>query len=259
MGLLDGKRLLITGVITDASIAFHAAKIAQEQGAQVVLTGFGRMSLVERVAQRLPAGRARRRARRRRPGASRQPRRAGAPHLGATGLDGVLHSIGFAPASCLGDGASWTRRGRTSRPRPGAARTRSSRWPSRRCRCSGPAVVDRRARLRRPAGLARLRLDGRREVRAGVGHPLPRPRPRAAGDPGEPVRGRAGAHDGRQVHPRLRRVRGRLGRAGAAGLERRRPGAGRARRCARCCRTGCPSPPARWCGPTAGSTPIAAS
>ena len=54
MGLLDGKRLLITGVITDASLAFHAAKIAQEQGAQVVLTGFGRMRLVERIAQRLP-------------------------------------------------------------------------------------------------------------------------------------------------------------------------------------------------------------
>ena len=54
MGLLDGKRLLITGVITDASLAFHVAKIAQEQGAQVVLTGFGRMRLVERIAQRLP-------------------------------------------------------------------------------------------------------------------------------------------------------------------------------------------------------------
>ena len=54
MGLLDGKRLLITGVITDASLAFHAAKIAQEQGAQVVLTGFGRLWLVERIAQRLP-------------------------------------------------------------------------------------------------------------------------------------------------------------------------------------------------------------
>ena len=52
MGLLDGKRLLITGVITDASIAFAVARIAQEQGAQVVLTGFGRMSLVERVAKK---------------------------------------------------------------------------------------------------------------------------------------------------------------------------------------------------------------
>ena len=54
MGLLEGKRLLVTGVITDASIAFSVAKTAQEEGAQVVLTGFGRMSLVERVARKLP-------------------------------------------------------------------------------------------------------------------------------------------------------------------------------------------------------------
>jgi meromycolic acid enoyl-[acyl-carrier-protein] reductase len=98
--------VLITGVITDASLAFHVARVAQEQGAQVVLTGFGRLRLVERIAQRLP-----------------QP----APvveldvsdqgqldslaervteHLGDDSrLDGVLHSIGFAPASCLGEGA----------------------------------------------------------------------------------------------------------------------------------------------------------
>jgi enoyl-[acyl-carrier protein] reductase I len=106
MGLLDGKRLLITGVITDASLAFHAAKIAQEQGAQVVLTGFGRLRLVERIAQRLPA-----------PAPvveldvsdqeqldSLADRLTG--HLGDDPrLDGVLHSIGFAPQTCLGEGA----------------------------------------------------------------------------------------------------------------------------------------------------------
>src|SRR5439155_16620190 len=54
VGIVEGKRLLITGVITDASIAFAAARVAQEQGAEVVLTGFGRMSLVERIANRLP-------------------------------------------------------------------------------------------------------------------------------------------------------------------------------------------------------------
>ncbi len=109
MGLLDGKRLLITGVITDASLAFHAAKVAQEQGAQVILTGYGRMRLVERIALRLP-----------------QPAPVVeldvtdqeqldslveriSPHLGDTpGIDGVLHSIGFAPASCLGEGAFLT-------------------------------------------------------------------------------------------------------------------------------------------------------
>jgi len=106
MGLLDGKRLLVTGVITDASLAFHAAKIAQEQGAQVVLTGFGRMRLVERIAQRLP-----------RPApvveldVSRVEQLDSlaervTPHLGdEPRLDGVLHSIGFAPPTCLGDDA----------------------------------------------------------------------------------------------------------------------------------------------------------
>src|SRR6201991_264417 len=106
MGLLDGKRLLITGVITDASLGFHVAKVAQEQGAQVVLTGFGRMKLVERIAQRLPQAA---------PVVELDVTNSEhldtlvervSPHLGDDpGLDGVLHSIAFAPASCLGDGA----------------------------------------------------------------------------------------------------------------------------------------------------------
>ncbi|MCP3976492.1 MAG: enoyl-ACP reductase FabI [bacterium] len=54
--LLDGKRLVITGVLTDDSIAWHAARIAMEQGAEVILTGFGRaISLTKRSARRLPA------------------------------------------------------------------------------------------------------------------------------------------------------------------------------------------------------------
>src|SRR5437660_6959816 len=92
-GLLEGKRLLITGVITDASIAFHAAKVAQEQGAQVVLTGFGRLSLVERIAKRLPE-----------PAPVIELDATNAEHLAALpdrirehtdGIDGVLHSIAF--------------------------------------------------------------------------------------------------------------------------------------------------------------------
>ncbi|TDC96894.1 enoyl-[acyl-carrier-protein] reductase FabI [Saccharopolyspora aridisoli] len=99
-GLLEGKRVLITGVITDASIAFHAAKAAQEQGAEVVLTGFGRLSLVERIANRLP-----------KPAPVLELDVTNAEHLETlpervrqhvSGLDGVLHSIGYAPASCLG-------------------------------------------------------------------------------------------------------------------------------------------------------------
>jgi enoyl ACP reductase len=53
--LLSNKRLLITGVLTDDSIAWHAARIAQEEGAEVVLTGFGRgLRITRRSAQRLP-------------------------------------------------------------------------------------------------------------------------------------------------------------------------------------------------------------
>ncbi|BCJ61405.1 enoyl-ACP reductase FabI [Micromonospora endophytica] len=107
-GLLAGKRLLVTGVITDASIAFSVAKIAQENGAQVVLTGYGRLSLVERIAKRLPE-----------PAPVIELDVTNAEHLAGLadkvrehvdGLDGVVHSIGFAPQSCLGGGfldASW--------------------------------------------------------------------------------------------------------------------------------------------------------
>ena len=55
MGILEGKTLLVTGVLTDQSIAFHVARLAQEQGASVVLTSFGRaLSLTKRIAGRLP-------------------------------------------------------------------------------------------------------------------------------------------------------------------------------------------------------------
>ena len=100
-GLLEGKRLLVTGVITDASIAFHVAKAAQEQGAQVVVTGYGRLSLVQRIAGRLPQ-----------PAPVVELDVTNPEHLDnlpervrehVDGLDGVLHSIGFAPPSCLGE------------------------------------------------------------------------------------------------------------------------------------------------------------
>jgi enoyl-[acyl-carrier protein] reductase I len=102
MGLLDGKRLLITGVITDASIAFAIARLAQQEGATVVLTGYGRMSLVERVARKLPDP----------PPVveldvadpAQLESLAGRVGEHVDGLDGVVHAIGFAPASCLGGG-----------------------------------------------------------------------------------------------------------------------------------------------------------
>ena len=55
MGLLDGKRVLVTGVLTDASIAFAVADLAMQEGADVVLTNAGRtVSLTKRVARKLP-------------------------------------------------------------------------------------------------------------------------------------------------------------------------------------------------------------
>ena len=98
--LLADKRILVTGVLNDASMAFHVARRTQEEGAEVVLTSFGRaMSLTRRAARRLP----------------NEPvivelDVTDPAHLDALAervgghLDGVLHAIGFAPESCLGGG-----------------------------------------------------------------------------------------------------------------------------------------------------------
>jgi len=56
MGLLDGKRILVAGVTMDSSIGFATAKVAQEQGATVLISNFGRaLSITRRIAKRLPA------------------------------------------------------------------------------------------------------------------------------------------------------------------------------------------------------------
>ena len=101
MGILAGKRILVTGVITDASIAFHVARVAQAEGATVVLTGFGRLSLVERIARRLPS-----------PPPVLELDVTNDDHLASLasrvsehvdGLDGVLHAIAYAnPQEALG-------------------------------------------------------------------------------------------------------------------------------------------------------------
>ena len=101
MGILEGKNILVTGVLTDGSIAFHIAKIAQEEGANVVLTGFGRaLSLTTRIAGRLP-----------KPAPIIELDVTSQEHLDALAdevrkhvphLDGVVHSIGFAPEAALG-------------------------------------------------------------------------------------------------------------------------------------------------------------
>jgi enoyl-[acyl-carrier protein] reductase I len=99
--LLADKRLLITGVLTDDSIAWHSARIAQEEGAEIVITGFGRgLRLTERVAQRLPN-----------PCDVLELDINDPAHVEALGadlmrrwgrLDGALHAIAFAPDDALG-------------------------------------------------------------------------------------------------------------------------------------------------------------
>jgi enoyl-[acyl-carrier protein] reductase I len=109
MGLLDGKKIVITGVMTDASLAYGVARIARTEGAEIVLTGAGRaLSLTRRTARKLgddievfeldvtvPAH-------------GEAVREALAAKWGR--VDGVLHAIGFAPEACLGDSfmtATW--------------------------------------------------------------------------------------------------------------------------------------------------------
>ena len=99
--LLEGKRILVTGVLTDDSIAYAIARVAQEAGAEIVLTSFGRaMSLTQRVAKKLP-----------RPpdvlelDVNREEQIAAvADEIGNRWgrLDGLVHAIGFAPADALG-------------------------------------------------------------------------------------------------------------------------------------------------------------
>lgn len=101
MGILSGKNILVTGVLTDASIAFHIARLAQEEGANIVLSSYGRvLRLTERISARLPQSA---------PVIQLDvtneedllalPERVGA-YLPK--IDGVVHSIAFAPEAALG-------------------------------------------------------------------------------------------------------------------------------------------------------------
>ena len=99
--LLEGKRLVITGVLTDDSIAFHAARVAQEQGADVVLTGFGRaLRLTQRSAKRLPVT----------PDVLELDINSAADMAALVAdlesrwgaVDGALHAIAYAPDDALG-------------------------------------------------------------------------------------------------------------------------------------------------------------
>ncbi|MDR3202977.1 MAG: enoyl-ACP reductase FabI [Bifidobacteriaceae bacterium] len=101
MGILESKTILVTGVLTDGSIAFHVARLAQEQGARVILTSFGRSARLTAVtAKRLPAAA---------PivdldVTDNAALASLADRLGehTDRLDAVVHSIGFAPQSVMG-------------------------------------------------------------------------------------------------------------------------------------------------------------
>jgi enoyl ACP reductase len=101
MGILDGRKLLITGVLTDASLAYSVAELAINEGAEIVLTGAGRgLRLTQRTARKLPVT----------PDVleldvtvPEQLAAVGAELTDRWGrLDGVLHAIGFAPEAALG-------------------------------------------------------------------------------------------------------------------------------------------------------------
>lgn len=102
MGLLDGKKIVVTGVLTDASLAFGVAKLARQEGAEIVLTGAGRaLSLTQRTARKLGDDIAVYELDVTVPEHGVAVREALAEKWGH--VDGVVHSIGFAPAVCLGD------------------------------------------------------------------------------------------------------------------------------------------------------------
>ncbi len=101
MALLEGKKLLVTGVLMQNSIAFHVAKLAQQEGAEVILTSFGKaLRLTQAIAKRLP-----------KPAPVVELDVTNDEHIESLAdkvrehtdhIDGVVHSIGFAPQSVMG-------------------------------------------------------------------------------------------------------------------------------------------------------------
>lgn len=101
MGMLEGKNILVTGVLTEGSIAFHVARLCQEQGATVLLSGVGRsLKITQAMGRRLPVE-----AQVVELDVTDEEQVAALPervreHL--PHLDGVVHSIGFAPQTVMG-------------------------------------------------------------------------------------------------------------------------------------------------------------
>ncbi len=229
--LLADRTVLVTGVLTPSSIAFTCARMAQEQGAEVVLTSFGRaLSVTERAAKRLPT-----------PPDVLELDVTDADHLDRAGrrrssdrwdrLDGVVHAVGFAPAACLGqdDGLLGAELGRRRHRAPGVGLLARVAGPGR------AAAAAARAR-RSSASTSTPRWPGRPTT----GWAWPRRRwsrppatwPATSGPPASgstwspPARCARSPPAASPASPPSRTV----GRAGPARLGHRRPRAGRPHR-----------------------------
>ena len=256
MGLLDGKKIVITGVLTDASLAYGVARLARRRGRRD-RADRGWAGAVAHAAHSTQARRRHRRVRVRRHRARARPlfvmrwRRSGVTSTACSTRSGSL------PRCCLGDdfiAAPWDDvavamhistyslkaladtflpvDGEPAARSSGSTSTTPSAWPAYNW-----------------MGVAKSALAER--------VPISRQGARSARDPVEPRRRRSDQDDGREVDPRLRPVRGRLGRAGAARLGRHRTPNRSPRRASPCCRTGSPRRPVRSSTSTADSTPPA--
>ena len=217
MGLLEGKKIVITGVLTDASLAFGVARIARQEGAEIVLTGAGRaLSLTKRTARKLGDGIDVLELDVTVPEQVEAARGAVAAKWGR--VDGVLHAIGFAPASCLGDDffdAPWEDVATAIHISTYSLKTLADAFAPLMDDGGSFVGLDFDNRQAWPAynwmGVAKSALQSLSRYMA---------RARPAPDPLQPRGRRSDQDDGRQVDPRLPAVRGHVGRARPARLGR---------------------------------------
>ncbi|MBN2177171.1 MAG: enoyl-ACP reductase FabI [Demequinaceae bacterium] len=101
MGMLEGKNILVTGVLTEGSLAFGVARLCQQEGATVVLTGMGRtLEVTESIGRRLPIEAAVLELDVTNPEQLASLAERVKEHVPT--IHGVVHSIGFAPQSVMG-------------------------------------------------------------------------------------------------------------------------------------------------------------
>ena len=241
--LLEKKRLLITGVLTPQSIAFAAAQACQEQGAEIVLTGFGRgMSITQKVAKRLPDPPDVLEMDANEPAQVDALRDELAARWGT--VDGFLHAIAFAPQDALGGNFLHT-------PWESVATAFQTSAYSLKAIAAGllPLMeehggsivsLDFDGRFAWPVydwmGVAKAGLEAvSRYLARDLG---------PEGDPREHGLRRPAEDDGRQGHPRVRPDRRHVGAPRAARLGHVRSdarGSCRSRSCSRTCRRGSPA------------------